>query len=1568
MSTYKGVFNLKNQRENSILKYLRIQNVVSSFFKVFCLLLLATFSFLPSLAKSQQYPVKLVPVVMPPYSVRLSDYATGIDNKLQLQVLMTDLLEPQHQTGIRFFLEAGLNGVPLAQNGDFVLGMQPFMLYPGNSVTLTNVDLRALFELQNLNGINASQYAQALPEGPYQFCFQAYDYFTKNILSQKTCATVFLKQNDPPMLNLPQNGEKIQALSTGASGNGIVFQWMPRQVAPNTTYTFILKELWDMGQSPISGFLSSPSLYTGESIAPTLYYGLDKPQLIPGKRYAWQVQAKSGNPVLGANPTENNGVYKNNGLSEIFYFDYVENCLVPTFLIAKNVGRGRVELSWSLAGQASGLYNIQYRKKGSTTDWESTQSYQPKYILTGLEDQTEYEYRVGSVCGSLQTFNNTNPITGGESAGNAYSYSGIQYFTTDSKDKTNQNYQCGVMPAMDISNKDLLQGSLKRDGFAEMGDFTAGDFPVTVITTQGSNGLYSGTGYIVVPYLADTRIKVSFNNIKVNTDRKLIEGVIETTYDPNETAVAYASAGVGELFGDAGVKEVALDYNISDIKYVATPPPGKIIISGDAGAGNGNNTSSGTSSQDEYPGGKDYQFKDKDGDIWTVDEKGNVTKDGKVAEGGASTSTNTEGVTGNGKNAVVNQYTANGVEITWEENAKGKYAYDTQEKTKLPADKYPSVKDAKGNTVYVPYKATVNKETELFNAKVKITDPALKDARIIFKTLSIGKKIPVQDSLFTDTTRNYTLSLRGSFDYAEEEVVAVLMPKDPKGKQQVISSFRLVHLSPKTVNVSLVPLDANSKSKLQSQGEKLNQIYNKIGVNFNVKEEAVLDIKNIVSGDTINSEDADLMSTYSPQQQQINAMYKGTDARYVLFITDKKSSTGQRGYMRLNGKFGYVYNNAQDKTGAHELGHGVFKLEHPWKAYGTTEGTTRLLMDYSTGEELSHLDWKQINDPALKLYAFQSQSSGEFNGGYVVSPDYKIFTIGTENTIIDRTDYSQNSLLSNDGTIPGFKLNGIEYWWKDGKYVSSDSHDDKGYSLTDVSANLSSIKDKNLFLFFDKDKACGNGTYLYVHIEDYLNYKKTTHKSLKDFISTFKNKPLGTDPQKVEYQKKELVACSNNDSASQQNSNNWSKEGTGNGTETREETLQKLNDIVSHKLKEKFPEKEVKFTVLDKKDPQYQQKLDEALKQANYVITVIDEEGKVQIKSSFKIPEWLANAMPDLGKVPEENCGNEYINEGLISLQNSALYKNALRSQQIAMEIGVIAYRGLFGTLYCMTDEKKFVGSSNTNQFIGGAMHEAIATFDVAQIVDGVISLVKSGAEQQIMAPINYYNNLKNIAQKGSATPIEVLKVILIPPMNAQVEGIEKGVKIGDQFIKHYFTECDKTQLKDGTVANLCWYRYGQITVMVVPLVITAGEWAVAKIGKIAELAKVSQTLASNIVKLDAQLTARGLILAEEGSYTIIKNAETGVEITRVASKDTVEIEKAIQNLIVDTKQVETLLTKYPQLKSMVDNLGDLKQSFLEDFARADDAILAELSKPNSELFNAWKNYRVKFKTQVICH
>ncbi|WKS95933.1 hypothetical protein [Riemerella columbina] len=240
-------------------------------------------AFQPLVLKAQQYPVKMVPVLLPPYSLKLSEYATSTQTKLRLQVMMTDLQEAQHPTGIKFSLESSLGAVPIATSQSFVSGMSPFTLYPGSNITLTNVDLRSLFELQNLAGLNASQYAQTLPEGIYQFCFQAYDYYTKHNLSAKTCAQAYLTQYEPPLLNLPQNAEKVQVEGDIVGSKGIVFQWMPRQVAPNTHYIFILKELWDAGRSPVAGFLSSPILWKEKTYATSLYYSPEKTRLIPGE-------------------------------------------------------------------------------------------------------------------------------------------------------------------------------------------------------------------------------------------------------------------------------------------------------------------------------------------------------------------------------------------------------------------------------------------------------------------------------------------------------------------------------------------------------------------------------------------------------------------------------------------------------------------------------------------------------------------------------------------------------------------------------------------------------------------------------------------------------------------------------------------------------------------------------------------------------------------------------------------------------------------------------------------------------------------------------------------------------------------------------------------------------------------------------------------------------------------------------------------------------------------------------------------------------------------------------------
>ena len=514
---------------------------------------------------AQQYPVRLVPVVFPPYNVRLSDYALNSEPKLQLQVLMTDLLEPPHKTGIKFSLESG--GRVIAVSNPFVNGLEPFMLQPGNNISLSNLDLKPLFKLENLSGISPSNYARALPDGLYQYCFQAYDFYTKNNLSQKSCASVYQVLYEPPFLNLPQKGEKV---TKKAEFQGVVFNWSPRQVAPNTKYIFTLKEIWDKQRDPVSAFLAARVLWKEESFAPSLYYGVDKTQLIPGRRYAWQVQAVSGTPQYNHSPIQEGGVYKNNGLSEIFFFDYVENCPVPAFLMAKTTARGRAEIQWMLQGASSKLFHVEYRKKGSSSPWLSETSYQNSAILSGLENNTEYEYRVGAVCGENKSFD-PNDL----SQADAFAYSGVQYFTTNFSNQNKNSAQCGVMPHVDLANKKPYDRQLTPNEV-----FTAGDFPVTVITAQGTAGNYTGEGFIQVPYLADTKIKVKFNNIQLNSDKQLINGTVETEYDPEEGNVARIENFLKEEYTEVEqiINKGIQDKKLSQVSYQKLEEKSEILV------------------------------------------------------------------------------------------------------------------------------------------------------------------------------------------------------------------------------------------------------------------------------------------------------------------------------------------------------------------------------------------------------------------------------------------------------------------------------------------------------------------------------------------------------------------------------------------------------------------------------------------------------------------------------------------------------------------------------------------------------------------------------------------------------------------------------------------------------------------------------------------------------------------------------------------------------------------------------------------------------------------------------
>ena len=175
------------------------------------LLLLFLFTAFCQLATAQLYPVQANPQLVPPYSLKLSDYATTTGEKLLLNLLMTDVNEANLQVRLRMSIEGDRISL---RSTDFVQGATPIRLIGGVPTRLSNLDLRPYFELRNLEGISPTQYNTPLPDGLYQFCFEVYDFVTGRQLSQKRCMPAYLVLNDPPFLNLPQRGESRSARPT----------------------------------------------------------------------------------------------------------------------------------------------------------------------------------------------------------------------------------------------------------------------------------------------------------------------------------------------------------------------------------------------------------------------------------------------------------------------------------------------------------------------------------------------------------------------------------------------------------------------------------------------------------------------------------------------------------------------------------------------------------------------------------------------------------------------------------------------------------------------------------------------------------------------------------------------------------------------------------------------------------------------------------------------------------------------------------------------------------------------------------------------------------------------------------------------------------------------------------------------------------------------------------------------------------------------------------------------------------------------------------------------------------
>jgi hypothetical protein len=920
------------------------------------LLVLAAFIFFKAQA---QTPIQVNAQLLPPYSLQVSDYysptATG-GQKLNLILLNRDFLRSTINVRLRMVIES--QGVRIATREDVT--WPTVTLISGTPYYVTPAELASYFNPNNLifSGISQEQYTTTgkLPEGFYTFCFETVEPATGLTVSNKGCAFAWMTMSDPPFLNIPAKAETV----TPNASQNINFQWTPRHSAsPNagfsTDYVFTITEVMANDFSPESAFTSHQALYTDSTQATMYNYGPAKPLLIAGRKYAWRVQAKAKQGF------DNLAMFRNFGYSEVFWFDYKNNCTPPLGITATVQGT-RVTITWQVQPIYLG-YKVEYREKNNATaEWFTITTIDPTVVINDLNFSKEYEYRVGASCEE-----------------GAFNYSNLLAFTTGA---------VAVPVIANCGDSSGIPNTVAQTYLASMpvGDtIKAGDFKVKIVTISGSTS-FTGTGTVKIPWLLGVKAQVKFTGIKVNTLKQLAVGKIETTYDPKEAGILdvddvidifCAGCNVGNVITGAAGADTTVGFPIlwpggitASVGPTYNPPtvngPATITITGVGG------TPVITIVAQTLP----KTIMDSTGNIYQVNNTKPVTVTLIGKAGGAAWLAKTNKALIDADKAIVKF-------VTYTDSAtKVKYAFDEwnplYKKSGTFNKEYEKISCAgggdciDGGAYYVSAKAIAPGKTDYLKVMVTKVDNTINPDSIQFVN---GKGIIYSKKRLATaaTIYNYEIAVVGGPEKDAQEIYALYPRTGSKtfnlGKVLVASYPR------KDYNIKLVP-DSGIVINSATYSDSVNRIYNKLNVFINFVADNNLPNRSwdLEKDGKLETTSTNLFTSYSAEMNALITLLKSTRVveqnTFYLFVLNDAKELNVIGDMPLGKKYGFIFKNQtltkQTRTVAHEIGHGLFALKHPFDgaSYLVTDPLNNLMM-YGDDRTLCKSQWDLVHDPSL---------------------------------------------------------------------------------------------------------------------------------------------------------------------------------------------------------------------------------------------------------------------------------------------------------------------------------------------------------------------------------------------------------------------------------------------------------------------------------------------------------------------------------------------------------------------------------------------------------------------------
>jgi hypothetical protein len=450
--------------------------------------------------RAQVFPVQGNAALIPPYSVHMADYTTRSQDRLVLNLLLANETRPELPVRLRIRIEG--QNIKLETKAEYI--GSAIILQGRVPLRLTGSDLLEYFRPENLNftGITQREFEKtgALPQGFYQFCFEVLEYNRGIKISNTICSPGWLILNDPPLVNIPRNNEKLRATVP----QNVMFQWTPRHTgSPNsafsTEYEITMVEVWPANRNPNDAILTSPPILETTTRATSFLYGPAETPLELGRHYAFRVRAKS---IVGVEEYE---LFKNNGYSEVFTFVYGDVCEVPLNASAKASGSAGFAATWDTRFNHT-TFQVRYREANNAkAEWFTTTAALNEVSVSSLKSNTLYEYQISASCGAFES-----PLT--------------EVATIRTNAPPAIAYSCGLpMETFNLDPANLIAA-------LNVGDIVqAGDFDVELTRVSGGNGTFSGDGIVVVPYLNNVKVKTKFTDVMVNQQKRLVKGYMNVT-------------------------------------------------------------------------------------------------------------------------------------------------------------------------------------------------------------------------------------------------------------------------------------------------------------------------------------------------------------------------------------------------------------------------------------------------------------------------------------------------------------------------------------------------------------------------------------------------------------------------------------------------------------------------------------------------------------------------------------------------------------------------------------------------------------------------------------------------------------------------------------------------------------------------------------------------------------------------------------------------------------------------------------------------------------------------------